>query len=113
MVLLFHSIVIGAKNLHQDFIRKSVICCDCEDVLYSVQCSAVLSTYLSTPHVSKRLSPYCMVVYGVEMTIPINLVIGEVVRQWNDVHCPVEYVKWLCYCIRDAHDLTRAILRKL
>ncbi len=40
---------------------------------------AVLSAYRSTLHSSTGLSPYRMV-YGVEMTMPIDLVIGEVGR---------------------------------
>ena len=51
-------------------------------------------------------------VYGVEMTMPIDLVIGEVGRQRPDVHCPVEYVEWLRGFIRDAHTLARANLKK-
>ncbi len=38
---------------------------------------AVLSAYRSTTHSSTVLSPYHMV-YGVEMTMPIDLVVGEV-----------------------------------
>ncbi len=65
---------------------------------------AVLSAYRSTPHSSTGLSPYQMV-YGVEMTVPIDLVIDEVGRQRPGVHCPVEYVEWLRGSIRDAHTL--------
>ncbi len=68
---------------------------------------AVLSAYRSTPH----SSTYRMV-YGVEMTMPIDLVIGEVGRQRPEVHCPVEYLEWLLGSIRDAHTLARANLKK-
>ncbi len=47
------------------------------------QLPAVLSAYHSTsppPHSSTGLSPYRMV-YGVEMTMPIDLVIGEIRRK--------------------------------
>ncbi len=64
---------------------------------------AVLSKYCSTLYSSTGLSPYHMV-YGVEMTLPIDLVIG--------VHCPIEYVKWLCGSIWDAHAIARANLKK-
>ena len=72
---------------------------------------AVLSACRSTPHSSTGLSPYRMV-YGVEITMPIDLVIGEVGRQRPEVHCPVEYVEWLRGCIRDAHTLARTNLKK-
>ncbi len=68
---------------------------------------AVLSAYRSTPD----SSPYRMV-YGVEMTMPINLVVGEVGQQRSNVHCPVEYVEWLKGSIRDAHTLPRENLKK-
>ncbi len=44
--------------------------------------------------------------------MPTDLGIGEVRRQRPDVHCPVEYVEWLCGSIRDAHNLARANLKK-
>ncbi len=51
-------------------------------------------------------------VYGVEMTMPIDLVIGEVGQQRPNVHCPVEYVEWLKGSIRDAHTTARENLKK-
>ncbi len=72
---------------------------------------AVLNAYRSIPHNSIWLSPYLMV-YGVEMTLPIDLVIGEVGRQRSEVHCPVKYVEWLRGSIRDAHTLARANIKK-
>ncbi len=72
---------------------------------------AVLSAYRSTPHSSTGLSQYQMV-YGAEMTMPIDLLIGEVGKQRPEVHCPVEYVEWLRGSIRDAHTLARANLKK-
>ncbi len=71
----------------------------------------LVHTVLPPPHSSTGLSPYRMV-YGVEMTMPIDLVIGEVRRQRPEVHCPLEYVKWLRCSIRDAHTLARANLKK-
>ncbi len=50
--------------------------------------------------------------YGVEMTIPLGIVIGEVGRQKPKVHCPNEYVEWLCASIRDVHAVARAYLKK-
>ncbi len=72
---------------------------------------AVLSAYRSTPHCSTGLSPYRMV-YGVEMTMPIDLVVGEGGQQWPNVHCPVEYVEKLKGSTWDAHALSRENLKK-
>ena len=44
------------------------------------QLPALLSAYRSKPHGSKGVSPYCML-YGVEMTMPLDLVIGDVGRE--------------------------------
>ncbi len=52
---------------------------------------AALSAYRSTPHSSTGVCPFRML-YGVEMTMLLDLVIGEVGRQKMDVHCPIEYV---------------------
>ena len=72
---------------------------------------AVLSAYRSTPHSSTGLSPYRMV-YRVKMTMPIDLVVGEVGQQRPNVHCPVEYVGWLKGSIQDDHALARENLKK-
>ncbi len=72
---------------------------------------AVLRTYCSAPHSSTGLSPYHMV-YGVEMTMSIDLVVGEVGQQRPNVHCPVDYVEWLKGSIPDAHTLARENLKK-
>ncbi len=53
------------------------------------------------------VSPFRML-YGMEMTMPLDLVIGEVGRQKPDVHYPIEYVEWLHASLRDAHTVTRA-----
>ncbi len=50
--------------------------------------------------------------YGVEMTMTLDLVIGDVGRERPDVHCPTEYVEWLRGLIRDAHAIVRANLKK-
>ncbi len=51
------------------------------------QLPALLSAYRSTPHGSMGMSPYRML-YGVEMTMPLDLVIGDVGRERPEVHCP-------------------------
>ncbi len=50
--------------------------------------------------------------YVVELTKPLDLVIGDVGRERPDVHCPTEYVEWLRGSIRDAHAIARAKLKK-
>ena len=50
--------------------------------------------------------------YVVELTKPLDLVIGDVGRERPDVHCPTEYVEWLRGSIRDAHAIARANLKK-
>ncbi len=65
----------------------------------------------STPHGSTGVRA-CHMLYGVEMTMPLDLVIGDVGREWSDVHCPMEYMEWLCGSIRDAHAITRTNLIK-
>ena len=49
---------------------------------------AVLSAYCSTPHSSTGLSP-CRMVYRLEMTMTMYLVVDEVGQQWPNVHCPL------------------------
>ncbi len=71
------------------------------------QLPALLSAYHLTPHSSMGVSPYRML-YGVEMTMPLDLVIGDVGWEWPDVHCPTEYVRWL----RDAHAIAKTNLKK-
>ncbi len=44
------------------------------------QLPALLSAYRSTPHGSMGVSPYRML-YGVEMTMSLDLVIGDVGRE--------------------------------
>ena len=76
------------------------------------QLPALLGAYRSTPHSSTGVSPYCTL-YGAEMTMPFDLVIGDVSREWRDVHCPTEYVEWLRGSIGDAHAIAKAILKRL
>ncbi len=72
---------------------------------------ALLSAYQSTPHGSTGVTPYRML-YGVEMTMPLDLVIGDIGQGQPDVHCPTEYLEWLRGSIRDAYAIARANLKK-
>ena len=75
------------------------------------QIPALLGAYRSTPHSSTGVNPYHML-YGVEMTMPFYLVIGDVGWEWPDVHCPTEYVEWLSGSIKGAHAIARTNLKK-
>ena len=75
------------------------------------QLPALLSAYRSTPHSSMGVS-LCHMVYGVEMTMPLDLVIGNVGREWPNVYSPTEYVEWLRGSIRDAHAMARTNLKE-
>ncbi len=72
---------------------------------------AALSTYHSTPHSSTGVSPFHML-YRVEMTMPLDLVIGEVSQPKPNVQCPIEYVEWLRASLRDAYSVARANVKK-
>ncbi len=79
---------------------------DCDDHL-----PVALSAYRSTPHSSMGVSLFRML-YGVEMTMPLDLVTGEVGRPKLDVHWPNGYVEWLRNSIRDVHSVARTSLKK-
>ncbi len=75
------------------------------------QLPALLSAYRSTPHSSKGVSPYRML-YGVEMTMPLDLILSDIGSERPDIHCPTEYVGWLRGSIGDAHVIARTNLKK-
>ncbi len=75
------------------------------------QLPALLNAYRSTPHGSMGVSPYRML-YGVEMIMSLDLVIGYIGRDRPDVHCPMEYVEWLRRSIIDAHAIARTNLKR-
>ncbi len=50
--------------------------------------------------------------YGVEMTMSVDLVIGDISQEWPGVHSPTDYVEWLRGSIRDAHAMTKTNLKK-
>ncbi len=72
--------------------------------------SAALSVYRSTPHSSTGASPFRML-YGVEMTMPLDVVIGEVGRQKPDVQALSSM--WNGYTLLlEMPTVTRANLKK-
>ncbi len=62
-------------------------------------------------HSRTVLCPYCMV-YGAEITMPLDWVVADVGRGWSNVHCPTEYVEWLRGSKRDAHAMDKTSLDK-
>ena len=71
---------------------------------------AALCAYRTTPHASTGLSPFKMV-YGREMTIPLDLQIptGESKSIYS---CETEYVQWLQDTLHQAHAKARVHLGK-
>ncbi len=44
--------------------------------------------------------------------MPLDLVIGDVGREWPDIHCPMECMESLHGSIRDNHAIARTNLKK-
>ncbi len=68
---------------------------------------AALCAYRSTPHASTGVSPHKMV-YGVEMTPPLDLMLGDNGPEQPEHEYPYEYVEW----IRDSLCHARSRARK-
>ncbi len=64
---------------------------------------AALCAYRSTPHASTGVSPPKMV-YGVEMTLPLDLMLGDTGPEQPEHECPYEYVEWIKDSLRRAHS---------
>ena len=73
---------------------------------------AALCAYRSTPHASTRVSPHKMV-YGVEMTLPLDLMLGDTGPEQPEHECPYEYVEWIKDSLRRAHSRARKHSRLL
>ncbi len=43
-------------------------------------------------------------VYGVEMTLPMDLMLGDTGREQPEQECPFEYVEWIKDSLRRAHS---------
>ncbi len=71
---------------------------------------ATLCAYRSTPHASTGVSPYKMV-YGVEMTLPMDLMLGDTGPEQPGQECPYEYVEWIKDSLRRAHSRARKTLK--
>ena len=64
---------------------------------------ATLCAYRSTPHASTGVSPHKMV-YGVEMTLPMDLMLGDTGPEQPEQECPYKYVEWIKDSLRRAHS---------
>ncbi len=71
---------------------------------------AALCAYRSTPHASTGVSPHKMV-YGVEMTLPLDLMLGDTGPEQPEQECPYEYVEWIKDSLCHAHSRARKTLK--
>ncbi len=71
---------------------------------------AALCTYRSTPHASTGVSPHKMV-YRVEMTLPLDLMLGDTRPEQPEQECPYEHVEWIKDSLRRAHSRARKTLK--
>ncbi len=71
---------------------------------------AALCAYRSTPHASTGVRPHKMV-YRVEMTLPMDLMLGDTGPEKPERECPYEYVEWIKDSLRRAHSRARKMLK--
>ena len=71
----------------------------------------VMSAYRSTAHASTGCTPYSMV-FGREMTLPVDLMYPTAAETADHPNCPSEYVEWVRKSLATAHDFARATLHK-
>ncbi len=71
---------------------------------------AALCAYRSTPHASTGVSPH-KIVYGVEMTLHLDLMLGDTGPEQPEQECPYEYVEWRKDSLRRAHSRARKTLK--
>ena len=64
---------------------------------------AALCAYGSTPHISTGVSQHKMV-YRVEMTPPLDLMLGDTGPEQADRECSYEYVEWIKDSLRRGHN---------
>ena len=70
----------------------------------------VLMAYRSSPQESTGCSPY-MLMYGKEMALPVDVMVGVPGPQSAAYRCPVEYVEWLRQSLQEAHEFARQRLQ--
>ena len=71
---------------------------------------AALCAYRLTLHASRGVSPHKLV-YGVEMTLPLDLMLGDTGPEQPEHECPYEYVEWIKDSLRRAHSTARKTLK--
>ncbi len=71
---------------------------------------AALCAYRSTPHAITGVSPHKMV-YRVEMTHPLDLMLGDTGPEKPEQECPYEYVEWIKDSLHHAHSRARKTLK--
>ncbi len=67
---------------------------------------AALCAYRSTSHASRGVSSH-MMVYRVEMTLSLDLMLGDMGPEQPEHECPYEYVEWIKDSLRRAHSRAR------
>ncbi len=53
-----------------------------------------ICAYRSTPHASTGISTHKMV-YGIEMTFPLDFMLGDTGQEQANDNCPYQYVEWI------------------
>ncbi len=71
---------------------------------------ATLCAYRSTPHASTGINQHKMV-YGIEMTLPLDLMLGDTGPEQAAKECPYEYVEWISDSLRQVHECVRRMLK--
>ncbi len=71
---------------------------------------AALCAYRSTPHASTGVNPHKMV-YGVEMTLFLDLMLGDTGPKQAGHKCPYEYVERIKDSLHHAHSRARKTLK--
>ena len=66
----------------------------------------LLMAYRSSPQESTGMSPNLMM-FGEELPLPIDVMVGAPPRHKNRYQCRVEYVEWLRQTLSRAHDFAR------
>ena len=70
----------------------------------------VMAAYRSSPQESTGVSPYQMM-YGREMPLPLDVMVGLPQRHADQYGCAVEYVEWLRAVLSGAHEYARQKLK--
>ncbi len=72
--------------------------------------AATLCAYRSTPHASTGISPHKMA-YGIEITLPLDLMVGDNGPEQAAKECLYEYVEWINDSLRRAYERAHKMLK--